>query len=182
MGADHNLTAVEMNFLLKEEGFLYGGPGAYGLTAKGEQYANERYVSPGPRSTYVQTTWNPQTTDELDLSDDRKREIRDAVAAARRQKAEQRAADAYDPDAAADGEERSGLDPLLVAAVGAALAAVSAYGIWVVPHLRTLWANKAAPHIERLRNRGNEEPDSEDAPRDDNSGPIALGPAEDPTS
>ena len=43
MGQDYGLTAVEMNFLLKEEGFLDGGPGTWTITEKGKQYADEQH-------------------------------------------------------------------------------------------------------------------------------------------
>lgn len=43
LGGEFGRTARDMNALLKEHGYLYGEPGAYGLTEKGEQYAEEHY-------------------------------------------------------------------------------------------------------------------------------------------
>lgn len=42
LGWEFRKTAQEMNVLLKEHGYLYGDPGAYGLTEKGEQFAQEQ--------------------------------------------------------------------------------------------------------------------------------------------
>ena len=41
MGQDYGLTAQEMNFVLKEEGYLDGEPGSYSVTEKGSSYAVE---------------------------------------------------------------------------------------------------------------------------------------------
>ena len=41
LGEDYGLTAKEMNFLLKDEGYLEGAPGNYSVTEKGNAYAKE---------------------------------------------------------------------------------------------------------------------------------------------
>lgn len=92
LGQDYGLTAVEMNFLLKEEGFLDGEPGAYRLTEKAKRYADEQdhHRGPGGYSWYNRDwetrTWDPAITDELDISDERKRQIQGAACTARRLK------------------------------------------------------------------------------------------------
>ena len=47
MGQDYGLTAQEMNFVLKEKGYLDGEPGSYSVTEKGSSYAVEERPSSG---------------------------------------------------------------------------------------------------------------------------------------
>lgn len=42
LGYEFGRNAQQMNELLKENGYLYGEPGAYGLTEKGEQFGAEQ--------------------------------------------------------------------------------------------------------------------------------------------
>jgi hypothetical protein len=161
MGKDYGLTAVEMNFLLKEEGFLDGRPGMYTLTEKGKQYADEQHHRRGTggyawyNREFDTTTWDPSITDEFDITNERKQQLQEAARAARQQKADLRRAQAAEFESAnVDYAEpnASGPDPLAVA-VGLALAAVSIYGIKkVAPHLKTLWTDKAAPSLKKLKN------------------------------
>ncbi len=181
LGQDYGLTAVEMNFLLKEEGFLDGEPGAYRRTEKGKRYADgqDHHRGPGGYSWYNRDwktrTWDPAITDELDISDERKRQIQEAARAARRLKAAARAAEAAesDSDTIEDGESNgSGPDPLTVA-VGVALAAVSIYGIKkAAPHLKALWTDKAAPRFKKLKNGPPGDTDAQ-APPDKDDDPTA---------
>lgn len=162
LGQDYGLTAVEMNFLLKEEGFLDGEPGTYFLTEKGKNYAHEQIDGRGTGG-YLQynpswsvRTWNPSITDELDVTEERKQQLREAARAARQERAESRAIQGADLDNgnADDGDpDDSNLDPLTVA-VGLVLTAISIYGIMkVAPHLKTLWTDKAMPRLKKLKNR-----------------------------
>jgi hypothetical protein len=184
LGQDYGLTAVEMNFLLKEEGFLEGEPGAYSLTDKGREYADEQdhHRGPGGYSWYNRDwqtrTWNPAITDELDVSDGRKRQIREAAAEARRQKAAASAIEVGGPaeTIGADEPGRSGVDPLTVA-VGVALAAVSIYGIKkVAPHLRALWTDKAAPRFKRSKDGSPSDADAAGEPPTDGDNSAAAEP------
>lgn len=162
MGQDHGLTAVEMNFLLKEEGFLDGGPGMWTVTEKGKQYADEQHHRRGTggyaqyNPSWNTTTWDPSIADEFDITNERKQQLREAARAARQQKAVLRAPYEAEPDSGIvdDGDSNdSGPDPL-TAAVGLVLAAVAVYGIKkVAPHLKTLWTDKAAPGLRKLKNR-----------------------------
>lgn len=87
---------------------------------------------------------------ELDLTDDRKREIRQAVSAARRAaKAASRSEAAVldtSPNEAVDA--RGGANDALVKAMGTLLASVAVYGIYkAVPHVQKLWSERAAPGL-----------------------------------
>jgi len=42
LGQEYGLTAQEMNFVLKEEGFLDGEPGNYTVSEKGKKYSEEQ--------------------------------------------------------------------------------------------------------------------------------------------
>jgi hypothetical protein len=85
MGAEHGLTATEMNFLLKEEGFLDGEPNAWIVTEKGQQFANEQSFQPGtggyPRYNkyWDQVSWDPSVIGDIDISDDREAQIKQAT-------------------------------------------------------------------------------------------------------
>lgn len=191
LGGEHGLNAVEMNFLLKEEGFLEGVAGAYRLTEKGERYAQEQdhdrgnggYPSYNPQ--WTTRLWDRKITDEIDLSPERKQQIRQAAAEAKKLRAAEReeARAAYEADHAARyGQDRPRIDPLTLA-VGAALAAVSVYGITkAAPHLKALWTDKAAPRIQQLKDRRGdviEDGDPETLPSTD---PDAASPSGDDDS
>jgi hypothetical protein len=68
LGFEFGRTAREMNELLKDHGYLYGTPGAYGLTEKGQQYAEEEYHSRGTggyahyNRSWETRTWSDGTT------------------------------------------------------------------------------------------------------------------------
>lgn len=49
-----------MNALLKEHGYLYGEPGAYGLTDKGEQFGADHYHENG-YGGYAHRNWETRT-------------------------------------------------------------------------------------------------------------------------
>jgi hypothetical protein len=164
MAEGHGLTAEQMNILLKDQGFLEGDPGAYRVTSKGEPFAAERIESssggdPSRNPSWGMRTWSPELEDELDLSPERKREVREIASDQRRQRAEQRAAAAAAaaaPSAADDSDtDGSGLqiDPLKTAAVVTALF-VAGVAIWKgAPHAKRLWREKAAPGITNAKDR-----------------------------
>ena len=82
LGQEYGLTAQEMNFVLKEEGFLDGETGSYTVTEKGEKYAEEQDHSRGTggyswyNKAWTTRTWDDEITDELDITEDRKKEPR----------------------------------------------------------------------------------------------------------
>lgn len=67
LGFELGRTAREMNELFKQHGYLEGEPGAYGLTDKGAQYAEEQYHSRGTggyahyNPSWETRTWNDAT-------------------------------------------------------------------------------------------------------------------------
>ena len=96
LGREFGLTAEEMNYLLKEEGFLDGSPGDYYLTEKGRKYAIEKYDGNG-YGGYAARSWSWLEWDEsiikkLRVTDDRKREIREKTSEQRRRRREEQKA------------------------------------------------------------------------------------------
>lgn len=71
LGREFGRTDREMNKLLKDHGYLYGNPGAYGLTEKGQQYAEEQYHSRGTggyaqyNPNWETRTWSNETAAAL---------------------------------------------------------------------------------------------------------------------
>ena len=181
LGEDYDLTAAQMNLLLKEEGFLEGEAGAYRVTEKGKQYADEEHHHRGPggyswyNRDWETRTWAPGITDELDISDERKRQIRDAAAAARRLKAAARAAEAAESegDTSDDGESDVSGPGLFIVAAGVALATVSICGIKkAAPHPKALWNDKAAPSFKKWKNGATRGTDTQ-GPRGGDDDPAA---------
>lgn len=175
------MTAQEMNFILKEEGFLDGEPGNYTVTEKGKEYADEQHHSRGTggyaqyNRAWSTTTWNDEIADELKITDDRKREIRQAISDAKRRAGESDnvGADAADESDGSDGDEShdSNSNGTLVAAVAALLLATSAYGAYrAVPYVKRFLNDKALPGIRNVKDRvltkgkTREEADSEGGP------------------
>ncbi|MFI5820194.1 hypothetical protein ACIA8I_13885 [Streptomyces rishiriensis] len=176
LGQSYGLTAQEMNFILKEEGFLDGEPGNYSVTEKGKEYADEQHHSRGTggyaqyNRAWSTTTWNDEIANELEITDERKREIRQAISDARRKAGESDNvdADAADESDGTDGDESHDSNGALVAAVGALLLAASAYGVYrAVPYVKRFLNDKALPGIKNVKDRvwmkgkAGEEADSE---------------------
>lgn len=71
LGREFGKSAQEINVLLKEHGYLDGAPGAYGLTDKGERYAEEQYHSRGTggyahyNRHWETRTWSDETVAAL---------------------------------------------------------------------------------------------------------------------
>lgn len=163
LGQNYGLTAQEMNFFLKEEGFLDGVPGNYTVTEKGEEFAEEQGQSGGTGgfSSYTPLwtirTWDDGITDEFDITEDRKKEIRQAISIAKHKIEE-----TYDKDTAIDRDNCSNEDAdttvtnniALVIAVGALLVAISTYGIYKAsPYIKCWWNNKVVPIIKKMKNK-----------------------------
>lgn len=59
---EFGLSARDMNVLLKKHGYLYGKPGAYGLTEKGKRFGEEQFHDNGyggyAYRSWETTTWN----------------------------------------------------------------------------------------------------------------------------
>lgn len=144
LGQEYGLTAEEMNVLLKEEGFLDGEPGGYYPTEKGRRFVYEKGDDNG-YGGYAFRGWNwlewdESIMNELHVTSERKREIREKTLEQRRRrraereaaseeywrnvnnKNQQSASQQYDQD-----EESSPLGKIIVG--GLALAGIGIYKI-----------------------------------------------------
>jgi hypothetical protein len=163
LGQDYELTAQEMNFVLREEGFLGGEPGSYTVTEKGARFAHEQDHSRGTggygqyNRAWTTRTWDDEIADEMDITEERKSAIRQAISVAK-----QRIGESSDEGAVAkpdtfDSEHTDtadGNDDALAAAVGFLLVTVSAYGIYkVAPYIKQLWDDKAVSGLKKIRDR-----------------------------
>jgi len=129
LGEDYGLTAQEMNFVLKEEGFLEGESGNYVITEKGEEYANEQdhHQGTGGYAHYnrywTTRTWDDGITDELNITEDRKNEIRQAISIAK-----QKISESENEDIAIE-YDNYGYDDEATTVTNDALAAIALEGI-----------------------------------------------------
>lgn len=78
-------TDVEVNYLLKDQGFLYGEPGAYGLTPKGKEFGvqclhDNGYGGSAHRS-WETTHFAPNITEVLDSSPEKLAKVREDILA-----------------------------------------------------------------------------------------------------
>lgn len=153
LGQPLGLTGVEMNLLLKDRGLLTGDPGAYALTQKAQQFANERYEergNPGGSSQYFRqwpvVTWDPSVINELNVTEERKQQVRLAARLARQEKAAVRAAEAVDLSSQATdlgAPNSSGVDPRVVV-LGLLAAGAAIYGLYeAVPRIKARRADRA---------------------------------------
>lgn len=157
-----------------------GRSGAWSVTEKGKPYADEQDHHAGTGgypwyNRYWDTrTWDPSITDQLDITDELKRQVREAARAARQQTVALRAAQPAALDSAnVDDREPNNAGPSpLALAVGLGLAPVSIYGIWkIARHVKKLRADKTAPQPrdveepDRRRHKTQAEtPDSDENP------------------
>jgi hypothetical protein len=163
LGQECGLTAQEMNFVLKEEGFLDGEPGNYTVTENGEKYAEEQDHSRGTggyswyNRAWTTRTWDDGIADELDITEDRKKEIRQAISIAKQKTNESEdeglaiECNSYSNEAA---DTTDANNDALVEAVSALLVAVSAYGIYkATPYIKRWWSDKAVPSLKKMKNK-----------------------------
>jgi len=162
LGHELGLTAVETNMLLKDQGFLDGGPGAWGATEKGVSLVHENHIHRGTggydhyNRYWTETTWDPSIKKHLDLSDVQLQKAREA---ARARRAEVRAT-RESRSVAIDGgtpvqisTDESGVDLRLVA-LGVVVVAAAVFGIVkAAPKIKALWIDKVTPHLEERKNR-----------------------------
>ncbi|HXH33021.1 MAG TPA: hypothetical protein VNJ54_01260 [Plantibacter sp.] len=137
-----------MNELLKKHGYLYGIPGAYGLTEKGQQFAEEQYHSRGTGG-YAQynphwetRTWNDETAAALkaDLEAD-PREVRADVDDVPADEADDFEYETYEDD---DDSPPSWVE----VAIGGALVAAA-----FAPHVKPFWKTKVKPAAKKWREK-----------------------------
>lgn len=174
LGEDYGLTAKEMNFLLKDEGYLEGVPGNYSVTEKGKAFAEEEDHHRGTggyawyNRNWTTRTWDDSILDELDITDEKKQQIRQKITLSKSMNTKQTenvgsdektdfSSDSiqdtesnrpsYDFENYLDEEEDDDSD------VGAAIALglLLTYGvIKAAPHVKRWWENKAFPGIQKL--------------------------------
>lgn len=178
LGQEFGRTAREMNELLKEHGYLYGEPGAYGLTEKGEQYAQEQHHSRGTggyahyNRSWETRTWNDDTAAALRADMAARSEPVEGPAPVAVDTTPDEVLDSGFPpaypvfDVEEDDGEAEGPPTWPELAITAAVVAAPL----VVPHLRPIWDNKVRPATVRLRDkisRKRKAPPAEDLPARD---------------
>lgn len=161
LGQDYGLTAQEMNFVLKEEGFLDGDPGNYFVTEKGKKYAEEQDHSRGTggyswyNRAWTTRTWDDGVTDELDITDDRKKEIRQAMSIAKQKirlpENEDLAikSDSYSNEE--NDNEDSNIGKLILDICLFLLAMYGSYKAY--PYIIRWWNNKVLPFLNKVKDK-----------------------------
>lgn len=116
IGSKIGARNTEVNRLLKDQGFLYGKPGEYGLTSKGEEYGVQRHHDDGwggvAYRDWEETHYDPSILDVLDSSPERLAKVRADISADRlTQRAEKEAAqDEYEANYQASKAAREKAD------------------------------------------------------------------------
>lgn len=136
-------NAMEVNRLLKDQGFLYGIPSAYGLTTKGDEFGVQRSHDNGHHGSYNvswdSTHFDPRILETLESSPEKLAKVREDIAA---DKQEQKAArkiaqeeaeahfQAFQSDQEA-AEAQYEIDPqkVLLVAVGVAVVVGASIGV-----------------------------------------------------
>lgn len=85
IGSRIGASPLEVNRLLKDQGFLYGEPGAYGLTPKGEEFGVQRSHDNGyggyAARSWETTHFDPSITDVIDASPEKLAKVRSDISA-----------------------------------------------------------------------------------------------------
>jgi len=165
LGQEYGLTAQEMNFVLKEEGYLRGEAGEYTITDKGKPYAEEKDFHRGTggyahyNRDWTTRVWDESIKDELNVTSDKKEAARKAVAEKRRQHGYDIKAARAEADAAflerynqkdeknnvsdAPSEDDSNLLKSVLIIGGLIVLCISAYKAF--PHVVKWWKGSVAP-------------------------------------
>ena len=162
LGKELGLTGQEMNQLLKREGFLEGEPGAYLLTPKGEEFAEQHdfHRGPGGYSWYnrdwTTTTWDESVHDNMNLSTKNLQAAIDAAAEARKAAAAARvsAMESPDDEEATDISENNSNDTLVGIAIAAGAVVIITGTVYAIkkatPHVKYWWNTKAKPWLDDI--------------------------------
>jgi len=144
LGQDYGMTGREMNVLLKQEGYLDGVPGDYNVTEKGSMFAAEKDYHRGTggyaqyNRYWSERTWDDNIVDELDITPEKIRNVRDSISYARNNPNIEvyDGTDAFDslPDDA--GKAAGSLATIITVGIisGAAIAAV-----YFAPRIKLWW-------------------------------------------
>ncbi|MFE2531523.1 hypothetical protein [Streptomyces sp. NPDC059371] len=151
LGWEFGRTAREMNELLKDHGYLYGSPGAYGLTEKGQQYAEEKYHSRGTggyaqyNRSWETRTWSDETAAALKADVEAGSGGLDAGDSP----TEEEGTSPHEPltDRGGSGDD----DVSQTNWKGLAITGVVVGALLVAPHVKPFWNNKVKPAAKKLR-------------------------------
>ncbi|MFE6548225.1 hypothetical protein ACFVHS_07450 [Streptomyces sp. NPDC057746] len=151
LGWEFGRTAREMNELLKNHGYLYGNPGAYGLTEKGKQYAEEQYHSRGTggyaqyNRSWETRTWSAETAAALKAD----MEANPGGFDAGDSPTEEEEALGYKPfvDYGGSGDDGDPQPSWKELAIGGAIVGA----LLISPHVKPFWNNKVKPAAKKLR-------------------------------
>lgn len=140
LGEEFGLTAAEMNFLLRDKGYLEGSPGKWGVTDKGTPFAVYTYYT---NPSWEMLTWDENITSDMDLSGEHRQEFLDAIREEKRATAAATVPEDV-PEKVSGGSEANWLIPVVVIV----LTAGTIYLIRkALPRLKALWRDKTAARI-----------------------------------
>lgn len=176
LGQEYGLTAQEMNYVLKEKGYLEGDAGDYSITEKGRDFASEQDFHRGTggyahyNRYWTTRSWDDSIADELNVADEDKDAARAAVAESRRQQREEMKAARAEADARflasqeLNNSENSSRDSSCVELsktedsddIGTALIVCGlialGYGIYkATPKVINWWKTKVAPNKKKKK-------------------------------
>ncbi|WP_329558911.1 hypothetical protein OG711_08170 [Streptomyces uncialis] len=151
LGREFDRTAREMNVLLKKHGYLDGDPGAYGLTEKGQQYAEEQYHSRGTggyaqyNPSWETRTWSDETAAALKADIEANSGGFDAGDSP----AEEEDAFRNGPfvDYSGGGDDDGSQPSWKELAIGGVVVAA----LLIVPYAKPFWYDKVKPAAKKLR-------------------------------
>lgn len=170
LGREFGMNSQEMNILLRDEGYLEGEPGDWRPTEKGRDHASQHHWDvPSPmHAGYITTRWDDDVLEDIGpVSLERKREIRDEIAARRaeqrRQREELKAERESEPEDDFDSSDCVMADDEDIdidgKTVGIAVAVIAggillAKGFkWAKPRVEKWWEETAQPKIAASKER-----------------------------
>ncbi|WP_433020572.1 hypothetical protein [Kribbella sp. CA-294648] len=142
-----------MNQLLKDHGYLYGEPGAYRLTEKGQQYGEEQYHSRGTGGyAHYNRNWETRTwSDETAAALTADMEASPVGIHAGPEKIQAVEYVPFDGDGD-DGDDGGDDEPQLGwTEIGISAAMIGA--LLVAPRVKPFWDSKVKPAAKELRER-----------------------------
>ncbi|MER6346780.1 hypothetical protein ACWC10_36710 [Streptomyces sp. NPDC001595] len=155
LGQEFGRTAREMNELLKDHGYLYGSPGAYGLTEKGQRYGEETYHSRGTggyaqyNPSWETRTWSDETAAALRADMEAGHGGVDAGISPAEEEGTAEGTSPYEPfaDPGGSGDDDDSQPGWKVLAIGGVVVGA----LLVAPHVKPFWNDKVRPAAKRLR-------------------------------
>lgn len=162
LGQEENLTAQEMNVLLQMQGYLEGEPGDYQVTEKGAPFAKEQDFHRGTggyswyNRNWTTRVWDESILDELDTSEEKKNEAREAVTMRRLEQSEARKE--KEREICDDKEtyiEENDADEFIPCDFGMWVRTFAVVGSMIglafaVPHVKRFWKKTVEPTCNRF--------------------------------